>query len=261
MDNWSTCALFKSCRVGCRSYEAPRSLQISDQSVIGKTRLPSLETHCFQLFLKRVRWEEWHQMLSHSYVRDVLQSALLRRSSDYLFSSGSSGMKAGKECARCSALLPLSATSSGSPPPHPQPNSILWAPRLMRSRGKLAEVAVYPSPETAHMGLSRRTRQQHPSLSSPPPPSSSWFSSVSFTSSLVFLYLILLSDLPFSQSWLVLICSVYLFPEDKATIVNMTEIRSFWFIGLSFRVNIGNSSTLVQSTGNGGQSQLGSLKK
>lgn len=91
----------------------------------------------------------------------------------------------------------------------------------MRSRGRLAEVAVCPSPDTAHMGRSKRT--QHPAL--PPPPLQlihfTHFSDkllptvVSFTSSLVFISLIILSNRPFAQSGLFLFAGFMCFQSHR----------------------------------------------
>lgn len=64
------------------------------------------------------------------------------------------------------STLPLFAPPS-FPHQHHQPQQcIIWAPCLMRSRGRLAEVAVSPSPETALMG-------QPADPPTPPHPSSS----------------------------------------------------------------------------------------
>ena len=97
------------------------------------------------------------------------------------------------------SLLPVCA-----PLPHPQ-QCIIWAPCLMRSRGRLAKVAVYPAWRRLTWGTAELLLLLllllvlHSSCTSRF--SGKLFRAVvSLTSSLIFLCLILLSKLPFFQS-------------------------------------------------------------
>lgn len=111
----------------------------------------------------------------------------------WLFLSWSSGIKIRKEFSLCPpppwALLPL----------RPQ-QWIIWAPCLMQSRGRLAEVAVSTGLETVHTG--KRQTSTSPSLLLLCSSFTSHFSDehpvICFTSSVVSLCLILLSCFSFS---------------------------------------------------------------